>query len=260
MNQVDIKNIIKIAEQAGRLVMQTYSQSSIDFSLKANHSPLTKADMDSHRFICDSLIQYYPNVPVISEESADQYEYDQRKNWKYFFLVDPLDGTKEFIQRNGEFTINIALIKNTQPVLGIVHAPALGKTYYAEQNKGAYKVENGESVRLPILFKQRNAIHAVISRSHDCSETQAYIEKLCLEGKQVVRVSAGSALKFGLVAEGAADIYPRFTPTMEWDTAAGHIIVSEVGKRIFSIEDNQPLHYNKISFKNPGFIVKSLAN
>lgn len=256
MSKVDITAIIEIAWQAGRLVLETYEQSSFAVTTKIDHSVLTKADMDSHTFIYNSLRKLYPSIPVISEESVSEHDYAIRKDWEYFFLVDPLDGTKEFIQRNGEFTVNIALIKNDQPILGVVHAPAIAVSYYAEKNKGVFKIANDELIRLPSQSDANNSIRAVVSRSHHCIQTESYLNELQQRGKQVKVITSGSALKFGLIAEGVADIYPRFAPTMEWDTAAGHILIKEAGKQITIVNDNQPLRYNKLSLVNPGFIVQ----
>ncbi len=261
MNHIDIKEIIEISRQAGQRIMQVYAQPDFAISKKTDNSVLTIADMHSHDYICQSLNTLYPSVPILSEESADQYAYDERQQWQRFFLVDPLDGTKEFIQRNGEFTVNIALIENGQPILGVVYAPALDLLYYAEQHKGAYKVVKDQAVRLSAKNLTDKKVRAVVSRSHLCSQTQAFLDELTEAGHEVSTVTIGSALKFGLIAESVADIYPRFSPTMEWDTAAGHILVSESGKSIHRVVDNQPLQYNKPSLINPGFIVRdAIAN
>jgi 3'(2'), 5'-bisphosphate nucleotidase len=257
MVQVDIAEILKISNQAARLVMMIYEQQSLEIMKKMDHSVLTKADVESNTYICSSLEKLYPSIPVISEESIKQFDYEERKNWDYFFLVDPLDGTKEFIQRNGEFTINIALIKNDKPILGVVNAPALGLIYYAEEGKGAYKILNNEHIKLATHQPLEGIFRAVVSRSHHCEQTEMYLQKLNEDGKQVSVITSGSALKFGLIAEGAADIYPRFAPTMEWDTAAGHILVSEVGKQVKLTNLDQELRYNKISLINPSFIVEN---
>lgn len=254
MNQIDIKEIIDIAREAGQRVMQIYAEQAFAITKKADDSVLTNADLSSHDYICYTLNQLYPAIPILSEESATQYQYDERKRWEYFFLVDPLDGTKEFIQRNGEFTINIALIKNAQPILGVIYAPALDLLYYAEQRKGAFKVIKDEHVRISSSSITGNQLRAVVSRSHLCAQTEQFLRQLSESGNEVSTVTIGSALKFGLIAEGAADIYPRFSPTMEWDTAAGHILVNEAGNTIHRVGDNQPLQYNKPSLVNPGFI------
>ncbi len=257
MIQVDMNEILKISHQAARLVMMIYEQQSLEVMRKIDHSVLTKADIESNTYICSSLEKLYPSIPIISEESVKHFDYEERKHWDYFFLVDSLDGTKEFIQRNGEFTINIALIKNKKPILGVINAPAFGLTYYAQQGKGAYKILNNEHIKLEKQQPQQDIYRAVVSRSHRCDETESFLQKLYKNGKQVSVITSGSALKFGLIAEGAADIYPRFAPTMEWDTAAGHILVSEVGKQVKLTNDEQELGYNKVSLVNPAFIVEN---
>jgi 3'(2'), 5'-bisphosphate nucleotidase len=256
-NTIDIHKIIEIAQNAGQLVMRIYEQSSFDIQHKIDKSVLTQADIESHAFIYQSLQKNYPNIPIISEESTEHHDYEKRKHWEYFFLVDPLDGTKEFIQRNGEFTINIALVKNNQPILGVINAPALNVLYYATLNKGAFKIVNQEHIPLPQeTHTPSSALRVAISRSHACSETEIFLKKLAESGREVISVRAGSALKFGLIAEGKADIYPRFGPTMEWDTAAGHILIHEAGKKMSLIQDENILNYNKLELVNPGFIVQ----
>ncbi|MEO8401000.1 MAG: 3'(2'),5'-bisphosphate nucleotidase CysQ [Gammaproteobacteria bacterium] len=255
MIKPDMKQLIQIAELAGQIVLSIYDQMTINVQLKADHSVLTEADLASHEFICSELKKQYPNIPIISEESIEQNDYAVRKNWDYFFLVDPLDGTKEFIHRNGEFTINIALIKKDQPIMGVINAPALGVIYYAEEGKGAYKKINDQHIFLPRqIAKIKNKLNIAVSRSHSCEKTQQFLAGFI--DQEIITIASGSALKFGLIAEGSADIYPRFSPTMEWDTAAGHIIVNEVGKTLTLLDRVSPLQYNKQELKNPGFIVQ----
>lgn len=251
-----IDRMINIAQTAGQIVLSIYNKPAIQVMNKMDKSVLTQADIASHHYICDELKKYFPSIPIISEESTEQYSYEERKTWEYLFLVDPLDGTKEFIQRNGEFTINIALVKNNRPVAGVIHVPVSGITYYAEENKGCYKIINQEITRLNQHSKTGNQLRVVASRSHGCKETDAWLNKLAEQGNEIIIKTAGSALKFGLVAEGEADIYPRFAPTMEWDTAAGQVIVSEVGKQVTVVGGSEPLLYNKKDLLNPGFIVQ----
>jgi 3'(2'), 5'-bisphosphate nucleotidase len=257
MNKINIQSIIAITQQAAQRIMAIYNQSHYAVNQKTDHTPLTEADMESHHLITSSLAKLYPSIPIISEEATELHDYAIRKNWESFFLVDPLDGTKEFIGRNGEFTINIALIQHGQPILGVINAPALQVIYHAELGKGAYKIEQNQQI--PLLLQtqtQTNAVCVAISRSHQCEKTHAFIEKLRNSGKDVSTLAVGSALKFGLVAEGKADFYPRLTPTMEWDTAAGHILVNEVGKKVTLINNDELLQYNKIELRNSGFIVQ----
>lgn len=253
---INLAKIIEIAQQAGQLVMAIYHQPSFAITNKEDNSALTQADIESHIFITDSLARLYPAIPILSEESALGHDYEIRKDWKHFFLVDPLDGTKEFIKRNGEFTINIALIENQQPIAGVIHAPALNLTYYAEKGKGAFKISKQHSVKLQIGTQTEKELRVITSRSHCCNQTQDFMGSLRNEGKTLVEITAGSALKFGLIAEGRADIYPRFSPTMEWDTAAGQILVEEMGKKMVRVDVNEGLQYNKQDLKNPGFIVQ----
>jgi 3'(2'), 5'-bisphosphate nucleotidase len=251
-----IDRLINIAQTAGQIVLSIYNQPSIQVMNKDDKSVLTKADLASHDYICGELKKHFPSIPVISEESTQQFSYEERKDWEYFFLVDPLDGTKEFIQRNGEFTINIALVKNNKPIVGVIHVPVLGITYYAEENKGSYKIINNKITQLTQQSKVVNTLRVVTSRSHGCKETDAWLNALAAKGNEIIIKTAGSALKFGLVAEGEADIYPRFAPTMEWDTAAGQVIVNEVGKQVTVVGGSEPLLYNKRDLRNPGFIVQ----
>lgn len=259
MNDPDIQYLISLSKKAAEHILTIYRQPIFDVRIKLDKSLLTQADIESQTIICDELKKRYPAIPVISEESTKFHDYASRKNLEIFFLVDPLDGTKEFVHRRDEFTINIALIYKGQPVLGVIHAPALNVIYYAEQKAGAYKIAQDKKIKLPICTqKNADVINVAVSRSHFCEETENFIASLKKE-KQVNLISAGSALKFGLVAEGHADFYPRFTPTMEWDTAAGHVLINEVGKMIRTPE-GQELQYNKLSLQNPGFIVQSFSH
>lgn len=250
---IDINLLVKIAQSAGEAIMQIYQH---DFAVhfKDDRSPLTAADLASHHLIIDELSKHYPQIPIISEELATQVDFEVRKHWDYFFLVDPLDGTKEFIKKNGEFTVNIALIKGQESVLGVIHAPHFGKTYFAEKGKGAFKLEKSNLISLEPK-NSPETLKVIISRSHLNKETTEYLENLRNQYKNIETLSMGSALKFGLLAEGNADIYIRHSPCMEWDTAAGHIIVNEVRKDLYN-NSGEVLKYNKESLLNPSFIVK----
>lgn len=255
INIVDVTKLREIAEKAGETILPIYRAANFSVALKNDRSPLTEADMVSHHFIYDALSQCYPHIPIISEESHEQFHYRERKKFQYFFLVDPLDGTKEFIKKNGEFTVNIALIHDHRPIAGVIHAPVLGISYYAEEKKGAFKYENHQHFLLKkLLPNESTKIHALVSRSHRDEKTEMFLQKLRDTGKEVKTISAGSALKFGLIAEGKAHIYPRFSPSMEWDTAAGHLLINEVGKTLLT-DAKLPLLYNKQSLLNPGFVV-----
>lgn len=257
LKNLPINKIIAIAREAGDEVMKVYKE-TIKVEEKEDHSPLTLADTRSNDVIIKSLKNLFPDVPILSEETK-QVDYAVRKNWDYFWLVDPLDGTKEFIKRNGEFTINIALIHNTQPVASVLYAPALNKMYYCIKGLGSYGLdEGGNLIKLTpqpnYLTKQK--INVVASRSHLTDDVLQFVEQLKKQGKEVDFVSSGSSLKFCLVAEGKADVYPRFGPTMEWDTAAGQAIAECAGAKVLNSETNQPLSYNKKNLLNPFFVVE----
>lgn len=242
--------ISKIARDAASQIMEIYGS---DFTIenKDDKSPLTEADLASHKVICNNLAQLTPDIPVLSEESAD-LPFDTRQKWQYYWLVDPLDGTREFIKRNGEFTVNIALIEVNRPVLGVVHVPVTGTTYFASRSNGAYKQLNNEQP-LQIQTRTTNPGHFTVagSRSHGSERQQAFFKKL----GDIEIFAIGSSLKFCLVAEGIVDIYPRFGLTSEWDTAAAQCIVEEAGG-IVTDEKLYPLKYNtKETLLNPNFLV-----
>jgi 3'(2'), 5'-bisphosphate nucleotidase len=243
---------ISAAEAASREILTIYNSSDFQVETKGDNSPLTIADKKAHHAIVRLLEP--AGLPILSEEGKN-IPYDKRKDWEYFWMVDPLDGTKEFIKRNGEFTVNIALIHEGKPVLGVVAVPVSGEVYFAAHGTGAFKRAGGGDYPLP----KRNPVdlnsaglRVVASRSHMNPETEAFIQKL--EGPSLV--SKGSSLKFILVAEGNADVYPRFAPTMEWDTAAAHAIVNEAGLKVFHQNDTSELTYNKADLLNPNFIVR----
>jgi 3'(2'), 5'-bisphosphate nucleotidase len=246
-----IQNIISIAKQAGKKILKIYEKGfSVEY--KDDRSPLTEADKASNNLIVNKLTGLYPNIPILSEESKN-IPFEKRKNWKYFWLIDPLDGTKEFIKKNGEFTVNIALIHSNRPILGVVYVPVKDILYYADKN-GSFKQEkNNNPEKLKPKENNRDKLIVAASRSHFNKETKEYIESL---GKEYELISAGSALKLCLVAEGKADIYPRLGPTMEWDTAAAHSIVKFAGKKVINYEANEELTYNKENLLNPWFIVR----
>jgi len=265
MTDVDLKTLLAISLDAGREILDVYDQ---DFSvgMKADDSPLTEADRRSHQTIMAGLREAYETIPVLSEEGRE-IPYAERKDWSVFFLVDPLDGTKEFIKKNGEFTVNIALIEGGYPAMGVIYAPALDTCYFGQAGLGSFKLEDAsradladddalieQSVQLPVV-EPGNVVNVVVSRSHVSEETEAFIEGL-LEDDEVDMVSAGSSLKFCLVAEGKADYYPRFAPTMEWDTGAGQAIVEAAGGTVMRYEDHERFYYNRENLKNGWFLVK----
>jgi len=250
LKDIQIEKIVDIATEAGSAIMEIYKK---DFTIeyKDDKSPLTEADLKANDIICKALIELYPNIPIMSEENK-QTDYDIRKNWEYYWCIDPIDGTKEFIKKNDEFTVNIALIHKNTPVLGVVFAPAIDEMYKAKKGDGAFK--NNQKLPLHINQEPENKLSVVSSKSHLSEETQAFID--ALDTKEIQQVSKGSSLKLCMVAEGVADIYPRLAPTMEWDTAAADAIVRESGKMTFQFENNEQVVYNKENLLNPWFIVK----
>jgi 3'(2'), 5'-bisphosphate nucleotidase len=251
LNQIDIQDIVTIAKDAGNAIMQIYKQ-DFEVEYKRDSSPLTLADKKANDIIEDGLNQLSVNLPILSEEGKE-ISYEDRKHWGYFWLVDPLDGTKEFVKKNDEFTVNIALIYKDTPVLGVVYAPALDVCYWAKQDEGAFK----DGQKLPLkTVDQRNTYKIVVSRSHMSDETQAFIDAIDTQ-KEKELISIGSSLKICLVAEGEADIYPRLGPTMEWDTGAAHAIVNESNNKIQQYTNNKfTSHtYNKRDLLNQWFIV-----
>jgi len=251
LKSIELKEIVIIAKAAGDAIMKIYEK---DFTIeyKDDKSPLTEADTKSNEIICNALQNLYPDIPILSEENKAA-PYEERKDWEYFWLIDPIDGTKEFIKKNGEFTVNIALIHKDTPVLGVVYAPALGDMYRAKKGEGAYK--NNQKLPLHVNTTPEKKLFVVASKSHLSQETQEFIDKL--ETETIEQVSKGSSLKLCMVAEGVADIYPRLAPTMEWDTGAADAIVRESGKMTYQFENNQAIIYNKENLLNPWFIVKT---
>jgi len=252
LNKIDLEDIVDIAKEAGDAIMKIYNQ---DFTVgyKDDKSPLTEADTKANEIICNSLARLYPNIPIMSEENK-RIEYEIRKNWEYYWCIDPIDGTKEFIKKNDEFTINIALIYRDTSVLGVVYAPALDEMYKAKKGEGAFK--NGQRLPLKINNKPKENITIVVSKSHLSNETKKYIDNLTLNMQNTKLISKGSSLKLCMVAEGIADIYPRLAPTMEWDIAAAHAIVIESRKQVFQFDENKPITYNKQNLFNPWFVVQ----
>lgn len=241
-----------IAREAGARILDIYN-GEFEVENKTDGSPLTEADKAAHNIIVDRLARLTPDVPVLSEESR-AIEYATRKDWQCYWLIDPLDGTREFVKRNGEFTVNIALIENKKPVLGVVYVPVKDILYSASAGTGAIK-EDSSGKRLPINVRmyKRGAPSVVASRSHAGEMLQAFLDKVTAkEGKPEI-VSMGSSLKLCLVAEGVADVYPRLGPTSEWDTAAAQCVVEAAGGQVLSLQ-GEPLVYNKENILNPMFL------
>ena len=248
--------------KAGEAIMKVYSN-KIDVVDKEDESPLTLADKNANKIINKYLVK--SKIPIISEENKI-LTYEERKNWKQCWIVDPLDGTKEFIKRNGEFTVNIALIKNNKPIIGVIYVPVSKTLYFTSDNSSkSYKaLLKTNTIIIDEIFnnavqifptqKNNNILRIVGSRSHLNDTTKNYISKIEKKNKTRI-VSKGSSLKFCLVAEGEAEIYPRFAPTMEWDTAAGQAICEAVGVKVTDVTTNEPLKYNKQNLLNPHFLV-----
>jgi 3'(2'), 5'-bisphosphate nucleotidase len=253
VEEFSLDDIIALALSAGQAVMEVYG-TEFKVDIKTDKSQLTEADRRSNNIISDGLKRLYPGIPVLSEEGGE-IPYSIRKEWKTFWLVDPLDGTKEFIKRNGEFTVNIALIGGGRPVLGVVYAPARDLLYFAKEGDGAYKKVGMKKSRLHVKKINNEKLVVVASRSHMNDETKGFIDSLSRHYKSLELTSSGSSLKLCLVAEGAADIYPRLALTMEWDTAAAHAIVSEAGGHVVKFGTEEELAYNKETLLNPYFLV-----
>ena len=259
---------VDAALRAGEKILSIYNDPASDFEIerKADNSPLTIADRKAHETIA-TILQETP-FPLLSEEGKHM-EYAMRKNWSTLWIVDPLDGTKEFIKRNGEFTVNIALVHDGIPVMGVIYLPVKQELYFAAESLGAFKLSGitalGDSASLEELinFSARLPIDEpckrfviVASRSHLTPETETYIGEMKQQHEEVELISSGSSIKICLVAEGKADVYPRFAPTMEWDTAAGHAIARAAGMEIYQAGEALPLQYNKEDLLNPWFIVE----
>jgi 3'(2'), 5'-bisphosphate nucleotidase len=254
---------INASIEAGKEILKIYNSDDFDVNNKSDNSPLTKADTESNTVIDGFLTK--TSYPIISEENK-LLAFEQRKDWPTYWVVDPLDGTKEFIKKNGEFTVNIALCQDTAPILGVIYVPVSRELYYADvTSKKAFKTILDDNHQMTAsLFQDKDTIkpnadekklRVVGSRSHMNDDTLKFIENAKNSGKEIEVVSKGSSLKFCLVAEGKADVYPRFAPTMEWDTAAGQAICNAVGLKVISKQTNKELTYNKENLLNPYFLV-----
>ncbi len=260
------KTAITAALAAGGKILEVYESDDFDVSLKSDDSPLTKADLLSHNTITAILEKGTPDLPILGEEGRE-IPFDVRGKWDSFWLVDPLDGTKEFIKKNGEFTVNIALVEQNFPVLGVLYVPVRNILYFAAAGHGAYKAVGADEVgftespsnnqRLPLPSERKiPPVKVVASRSHFSPETSDYVDEIRDGYGEVDLVNAGSSLKICLVAEGTADVYPRFGPTMEWDVAAGQAIAEEAGCTVKNAGTGERLRYNKQDLLNPYFIVE----
>lgn len=243
-----IENLIKIIKKADDIILDVYNQ-DYDVNYKQDNSPVTKADLAASDYICQELISLYPDIPLICEETAD-ITHNVRKKWNKFWLIDPLDGTKEFIKKNGEFTVNIALIEDNRPIFGIVSIPCQGLIYYASNGNGAYVLDKNDDSQKQLTCEPFNdEVIFSCSRSHINQETEEFMKKYNV--KDIIR--SGSSLKFMLICENKAHIYPRLYPTMEWDIAASDIILQEAGGSIKLLDDSL-MTYNKENLTNPSFV------
>lgn len=262
------------AVSAGRKILSIYESADFDISFKSDDSPLTRADRHAHEEIVARLSEITCRVPIpVLSEEGSAIPYGQRHSWDRFWMVDPLDGTKEFIKRNGEFTVNIALIQRGVPVLGVVYAPVPDRLYFAESTAGAFRLTDaaafmdsaakpdimevkGRSRKLPLTrgAGHPDVLRVVASRSHMNDETQAFVHRIGIHFQKVKLVSAGSSLKLCLVAEGSADLYPRLAPTMEWDTAAAHAVLLGAGAGMIAATTGADVRYNKENLLNPHFV------
>ncbi|WP_337880058.1 3'(2'),5'-bisphosphate nucleotidase CysQ [Rheinheimera sp.] len=253
LTQTLLAQVKQIAEAAGQAILQVY-QRDFQVEQKDDDSPLTEADLAAHQLILAQLQALTPDVPVLSEEAAD-IPWSERQHWQEYWLVDPLDGTKEFIKRNGEFTVNIALVQQGEPVLGVIHAPVLDKTYAAAEGLGASRTQHGltESICTALTPSAGEVVKVVGSRSHQTPEIADYLSRF----PQHELIAVGSSLKFCLVAEGTAHLYPRLGPTMLWDTGAGHVIAKVAGAKVTYTGIANPA-YHRENLKNPNFLVSAL--
>ena len=267
LEKVNINLWIELVRYIHDEILKIYNN-DFEVYFKEDKSPLTEADRLVSNIIYNKLNIWFPEIPIICEERKE-ISYEERKNWEYYFLIDPIDGTKEFIKKNGEFTVNIGLCYKNRPIFGIVTIPVDNIMYYGELNNGSYKInlnENKTGIEVKsIQLKPKDntnrdieSVNIIVSRSHLDDMTIDYINTFKNKYKNLTLIKSGSSIKFMKIAENEADIYPRFGPTMEWDTCASHIIVEESGKNIYSTIDNSILKYNKENLKNDNFICANL--
>jgi len=260
-----LMSAISASLKAGKEIAEVYHSKDFEIRIKSDNSPLTIADQRAHQVIVSVLGEL--EIPVLSEE-GDHLDYEIRKNWEYCWIVDPLDGTKEFIKRNDEFTVNIALIEKGKAIAGVIYVPVYKQLYFSDKELGAFRIDEiedwegdldqlvNESKALPVVENNRSVVRVVGSRSHMNQDTKDFIEHLQKEHSEVELISKGSSLKLCMIAEGKADVYPRYAPTMEWDIAAGHAIVSASGGRVLHLNSDEEISYNKEDLLNPWFICK----
>jgi 3'(2'), 5'-bisphosphate nucleotidase len=240
-----LPRVTALARESGRAILAIYQDLHPQVEYKLDRSPVTQADLVSHQILQNGLTCLAPRLPVLSEESVE-IPFDERKSWRHFWMIDPLDGTKEFLRRTGEFTVNIALIENDRPILGVVYAPVIDKLYFAARGAGSHRVDGEVTTPIRVASTKAANPRLVVSRSHASEQEKKGGEFIVL----------GSSLKFCLIAEGGADVYPRSGPTMEWDTAAAQCILEEAGGSVIDPEGNT-IRYNKRVLLNPGFVASA---
>ncbi len=256
-----LSKAINCAIEAGQEIMNIYMTDDLGIAHKEDNSPLTKADLFAHEIISNTLAK--TNIPILSEEGKHA-PFSERKQWSRLWIIDPIDGTKEFINRNGEFTINIALVENENPILGVIYAPAINTIYFAAKNIGSFKLNNisgnesaenliNNSISLPCQSPPEN-FTIVASRSHSSKETDLFIKTLERQYGKIETKHVGSSLKLCMIAEGSAHIYPRFVPTMEWDIAAGHAICLFANSNVIDYKTDRPMTYNRENLQNNWFM------
>ncbi len=249
-----ITSLIQVSRRAGEAILEVYNSTELEIQNKSDASPLTKADIASNRIICDALKELSPDIPIISEEN-DDLPFSIRSEWEYCWIVDPLDGTKEFIKKNGEFTTNIGLVHNHKVIAGVVYIPVFDEMYYAIKGEGAFKIINGQTEKISAVAFNRSekGLKVICSRSHLNEKTEAFVKGL----SEPELIAKGSSLKFLTIAQGNAHLYPRMAPTMEWDTCAAQIILEEAGGHVLIADgQDQAVRYNKEDLLNPFFIAK----
>lgn len=250
-----IHSLLPASKEAGKAILEIYNSSDLGIQNKDDSSPLTKADLASNAIICDALRTISPDIPIISEENED-LPYSERSKWEYCWIVDPLDGTKEFIKRNGEFTTNIGLVHHHKVIAGVVYIPVFDEMYYAIEGEGAFKIVDDKPEKISVVEFNvlEKGLKVICSRSHLNEKTQNYIDALT----DPELIAKGSSLKFLTIAQGDAHLYPRMAPTMEWDTCAAQIILEEAGGQVLiDGTQNEAVRYNKENLLNPHFIAKS---
>ena len=267
LSELDLPFLCLTAREAGAAILEVY-RTDFDVDRKSDSSPVTQADLRAHRVIKAHLAERYPDVPILSEESREHARYEVRREWPSYWLVDPLDGTKEFIKRNGQFTVNIALIENSRPVAGVVYAPARESLYYGSLSDGAggaFKVE-GDAAPVALDPSPRGSPRKdgrwIIagSLSHSTPEMEAFVAEQRRKYPHIEFIAMGSSLKICMVADGTADVYPRLGPTMEWDTAAAHAVASAAGCQVVRYGSDEELRYNKENLLNDWFVVRRKAS